>query len=74
MSPSTSVSSAPGMHGAIRSMSVSTAHARSMGVCTVNSWASSMRIPPEAALDVIIMTATGPAGRRIPDPGAPMPV
>jgi hypothetical protein len=52
----------------------------------VNSWASSMpylRKPAARAretgpvcgvLDVIIMTATGPAGRGIPDPGAPMPV
>jgi len=26
------------------------------------------------ALDMIIMTATGPGGRPIPDPGAPVPV
>src|SRR5215470_11659387 len=37
------------MQGAIRSTSVRTAHARSMGVFTVNSWASSMRPPPDTS-------------------------
>ena len=40
-SPSTSVNCAPGMQGAIRSRSVSTAHASSMGTATSNSFVNS---------------------------------
>src|ERR1035437_4379206 len=45
-SPSTSRNCAPGRHGAIRSMSVRTAHAFSTGTATSNSLISSIRSSP----------------------------
>src|SRR5687767_1331532 len=58
-SPSTSCSSAPGMHGAMRSTSVSTAHARSTGTLTRNSLVSSISSTPWPA---------GPPACRRPPP------